>query len=266
MDTAASNQKTGLSRDKLRRARRGIFRSPGFTLVELLVVIAIIAVLAALLLPALGRARESGRRGACIQNLRQFSLALTLYAGDNQDVLPPPLQPSAHWPDQLRRNYTALRLLICPSDTPSVNALVSPKLPSADAAPRSYLINAFADCYAALAGQTNNSSLWTTSLADLRMKHSALVHPAETVVFGEKTSGSTAYEANIFAQPSGAYLTDLAENRHSNPSQAPKGGGANFVMADGRVQYLPWGESTCPLNLWAVTDRWRTDAALCRPR
>ena len=94
----------------------------------------------------------------------------------------------------------------------------------------------------------------------------AFERPTDTIVFGEKATDSAAYEANIFQSPTGSYLDDLAENRHSNPKHALKAGGSNVAMADGRVQYLPWGESTCPVNLWAVTDRWRNDAALCRPR
>jgi len=66
----------------------------GFTLIELLVVIAIIAILAALLLPALARAKEKAQRTACLNNLTQIMLATHLYADDNGGKLPFP--NSAH--------------------------------------------------------------------------------------------------------------------------------------------------------------------------
>ena len=54
-----------------------------FTLIELLVVIAIIAILMAILMPALNRAREQGKRAACLSNVKQMTLAWILYADDN---------------------------------------------------------------------------------------------------------------------------------------------------------------------------------------
>jgi type II secretory pathway pseudopilin PulG len=235
-------------------------------LVELLTVIAIIGLLAGMLLPALAATKEKARRTLCSRNLQQIDLALTMYASANQDVLPPPQQPAGYWPVVLQPNYANTRVLLCPTDPSATQS--APALPviSPDLAARSYVMNAFADYYAGMIGATPATSGSSGSFWLLRMKYSAITHPSDTITFGEKASTSSAFIVNIFQSPTGSYLSGLAENRHNNACFSPNRGGANYAEADGSVRYLPFGESTCPINLWAVLDHWRTADALCRPR
>ncbi|MCW5558483.1 MAG: type II secretion system protein, partial [Verrucomicrobiae bacterium] len=86
-----------------------------FTLIELLVVIAIIAVLAGMLMPALGRARERARSIQCLNQLRQLGLATTLYVDDHRGQFPE-RRNNRRWPTQLQPGYRQSSVLLCPND------------------------------------------------------------------------------------------------------------------------------------------------------
>jgi prepilin-type N-terminal cleavage/methylation domain-containing protein len=109
--------------------RTNINAAKGFTLVELLLVVAVIAILAALLLPALGQAKAKAQRSACINNLRQINLGVRMYADDSSDAFPPPkndFPPDAFTAyTKLMKSYLGMtgasperaKLFVCPADT-----------------------------------------------------------------------------------------------------------------------------------------------------
>ena len=108
----------------LQRRRHGSNKRVGFTLIELGIVIAITAILAALILPALARAKERGRRTACKSNQHQVYLGCALYADDHDQYLPPAVDNkgkfSTMWLSD--ETYTAIvsytgdrRVLFCPN-------------------------------------------------------------------------------------------------------------------------------------------------------
>ena len=108
----------------------------GFTLIELLVVIAIIAILAAMLLPALGRAKQASQRSACLSNLHQIGLATTMYMSDHGGKMPhvpdselqltPPVDASGK-----RYNSMGSFMPLLHVEAPNVKLWLSPPVPVA---------------------------------------------------------------------------------------------------------------------------------------
>lgn len=251
--SAASGQRIPRPVDGNKRWRQV---NPAFTLIELLVVIAVIAILAALLLPALTRAKGLARRTACCSNLRQLRLACGLYAGDHDGNLPRRGGPD-RWPTQMRPLYSEVKVLLCPADADANNGANTNALP--DLAPRSFLMNGFNDL------SPEDSSSPPRRALPPAVKETAILHPVETILFGEKPSGSAEFYVLLEADAS-RYLPDLEERRHGAAQALTSAfGSANYAFADGSVRTLRYGKSLCPLNLWAVTDAGRTNYAVCRP-
>ncbi len=255
-----------------------IFRSRrGFTLIELMVVIAVTAALLGVLLPCMAKAKESGRRVSCVNNLRQIASALALYSSDNRGYCPPRTaggsagRPNPRWPGRLQSYYKDTVLLVCPSDAPLRPSTVVTSVNPADASPRTYMINGFDDYFGDTLGDVQE---------DQSLPQGSISFPADTIMFGEKNNTSPSYYLDLF-EAKGHQFEPVNHSQHpagskeSHPAaglneldqvrQAPRPGspGSDYSFADGAVRFVPaWRDVGPFLNLWAVTAAARANDAM----
>ncbi len=223
-------------------------------MIELLVVIAILALLAGMLLPALGRARARAQGVFCQNSERQLSLAHLVYAGDHQGVFPPRTQQD-RWPTQLRPGYQDVKVLLCPADPTNRVRRTNPvtgRPPAPDAAPRSFIINGWNDYFLEVL------RLPFAAIGGRSIPESAITRPSETIVLGEKVTGSEHFSMDRF-EGQGNDLDQIERARHLSGGRRSSAGWSNYAFADGSARLVRRGQLLYPLNLWMVTDRWRTN-------
>jgi prepilin-type processing-associated H-X9-DG protein/prepilin-type N-terminal cleavage/methylation domain-containing protein len=219
-------QRTGTSQDWVTSPVKRII--DGFSLVELLVVIAVITLLAGLLMPALGRAKQSARGIQCTSQMRQIGLAVRLYAEENDDLFPRSQhsafthgqfpwgraiagqvgQPLGSWTNLLNGLYR------CPCDRRKT--------------PWSYGQNVYFELDPASDDYTGSPQTWR--------RMAAVPLPSATIVHAENDTAADHIMPHFWQSAPDA--AEVAQNRHRNKS--------NYSFVDGHAEALEFSKTFSP--------------------
>jgi prepilin-type N-terminal cleavage/methylation domain-containing protein len=219
----------------------------GFTLIELLVVIAIIAILMAILVPTLHRAREQGQRAACLSNLKQLTMAWIMYADENdnkivnantggpgQSPIPSDEDGWVHWAGYSDATTEELQ----------IQAIRDGALYPYAKTERLY------KCPSGMRGEMRTYAIvdsmngWPNSIAPHIKKRTEIARPGERVVFLDEgwvtlASWSIPYDRESW-WGSTPGVSGLLNNRNNDCPPVRHGEGTDFSLADGHSEYWKW--------------------------
>ena len=230
----------------------GKSQQKGFTLIELLVVIAIIAILASMLLPALAQAKKKAQGISCINNLKQLTLALHVYAGDNQDAIPvnsvngdawvvgdvsqlPGATNTANIQAGTLWSYNkSLAIYRCPGDKDMVGNASTPRV-------RNYSMNGMMGYNEGYGGDVHPGISENRKLSTVQNPG-----PSSASLFVDEqastTQANTSIDDGYFAVDSGGTgsASGYSSSKWRNVLSARHGNFGQLSFADGHAEHMKW--------------------------